>query len=370
MENHLLEIGCDKKYVDLVRETLLLWTGDRRSFGIPVGSDASRILAEAALLTVDKKLVEADIEFIRYVDDYRIFAATKPKALKAIEILTTLLADEGLQLNSRKTKIIKIDDHEEFFVPANEIVGGEHEILDLAEKKLEHKRLQISGRSVISRYYREPGKDALRKIRAKSKDELLKTFEEAADSDVEDQIKLLIKYFIYSNDQDVSILNSVLKRKLTSIIYISDALVKETEHFSNEKCAEITREIFGNWDWKNCSYPLQLPALRISSSASFSFPELVNGIVDGQRQMDNTIFFREAIFLGFNNIDTARIRHLAMNVFPDAPDYLKRAIFISVSDHTTMQKDEKRPLLRNMENTCEDWFIKRMYRQYEQNARK
>ena len=108
LENHLLDIGCEKKYVTLIREMLLSWAGDRRSFGVPVGSDASRILSEAVLLNVDRTLKSRDIVFVRYVDDFRIFAETRAEALKSIEILTSLLAEEGLSLNSRKTDISEI----------------------------------------------------------------------------------------------------------------------------------------------------------------------------------------------------------------------------------------------------------------------
>jgi hypothetical protein len=127
LENHLLNVGCDAKYVALIREMLFFWAGDRRSFGVPVGSDASRILSEAVLLNVDSKLNDAGIVFVRYVDDFRIFSNTRANALKSIEILTNLLADEGLSLNSRKTEIFKIVDAEEIAQLANRFAGGEHD---------------------------------------------------------------------------------------------------------------------------------------------------------------------------------------------------------------------------------------------------
>jgi len=164
LENHLLDVGCDKRYVTLVREMLLFWAGDRRSYGVPVGSDASRILSEAVLLDVDKKLKDSGIVFIRYVDDFRICAESHAKALKAIEVLTTLLADEGLSLNSRKTDIFEILAPEESAQLANKFAGGEHEKIDL-EERIEVKRaIRVSGRSTISRFYREPGNEAVLKI--------------------------------------------------------------------------------------------------------------------------------------------------------------------------------------------------------------
>lgn len=228
LENHLLNIGCEKRYVDLAREILLFWSGDRRSFGVPVGSDASRILSEAVLIDVDKKLKASGINFVRYVDDYRIFCDCRASSLHAIQFLTTLLSEEGLALNSKKTLIFRIADDEEAANLANQFAPGEHEGINLDEKieirKLEH----LSGRSSISKYYREPGKDAVKKLSMLSKSDLLKNIEDANDSNFEQLCKMAVKYFIYV-DQDVAILISLIRKRITAVFYISDALCKESE---------------------------------------------------------------------------------------------------------------------------------------------
>lgn len=173
LENHLLDAGLERKYAKLISEVLFFWAGDRRSFGIPVGSDASRVLAEAILLDVDRKMVEAGIVFVRYVDDYRIFADSKSEALRHVAYLTTLLAEEGLTLNSKKTDIFQIIEATEVVALANRFAEGEHEVIDLDEK-IEIKRLvRVSGRSAISKFYREPGKEALKKIKLLPKGEII-----------------------------------------------------------------------------------------------------------------------------------------------------------------------------------------------------
>jgi hypothetical protein len=104
LESILLSIGIDKVKVSLVNQLLLSWS-NRDSYGLPVGSNASRILAEAALIEVDRYLISIGAEFCRYVDDYRFFA---PNATVAHYWLTQLIERlwlEGLTINKSKTKI-------------------------------------------------------------------------------------------------------------------------------------------------------------------------------------------------------------------------------------------------------------------------
>ncbi len=356
LENHLLNIGCDKKYVTLLREMLLFWAGDRRSFGVPVGSDASRILSEAVLLDVDRKLRESGIVFTRYVDDFRIFAKTRLEALKSVEILTSLLADEGLSLNSRKTEIFQIADPSEVAAIANRFAGGEHEKIDLDEKVEVKRTVRVSGRTSISRFYREPGKEALKKIMATPKAEIMAAFDKANDDDVEQQIKLAVKYFIYA-DQDVEILKALIEGKITSIFYISDALVKEAERFDANRRAEIKVAVFDSFDWSSCAYLLQVPIIRVAAHPSFLEPRFVRTVVDGHLQTDNMLFFREAISLGYPCLDRARLRKLAMEVFGNVPQFVQRAIYAAIRGHVGLSEDEKRPLLKNMKQHAADWFI-------------
>jgi len=60
----------------------------------------------------------------------------------------------------------------------------------------------------------------------------------------------------------VSLLKLLLNRKITSIFYIADALVKEADRFTPEKCEEIKVAVYGAVEWLECAYPLQVPILR------------------------------------------------------------------------------------------------------------
>lgn len=291
------------------------------------------------------------------MDDYRIFAKTRTEALKHVEILTTALAEEGLSLNSKKTELFRIVDAEEIVFFTNRFAGGEHEKIDLEEKVEVRRAVRVSGRSAIARFYREPGKDALKKIREIPKDKIISLVKSCKGSEFEQQVKLAVKYFIYV-DQDVALLSLLLERKITTVFYISDALVKESALFDASKRDEIKRALFEDIDWSESAYPLQVPILRIAADPAFSEPKFVRSIVDGQMQSDSMLFFREAISLGYPCLDRARLRRLALETFQNVPDYVRRAIYCAVNRHQSLSDDEKRPLLRNMKQYADDWFVK------------
>lgn len=78
----------------------------RRSFGLPVGGQCARILAELLMSSVDRKLSEARINWYRYVDDFTLITANQALAYRALSALSHALADYGLCLNRTKTTIL------------------------------------------------------------------------------------------------------------------------------------------------------------------------------------------------------------------------------------------------------------------------
>jgi hypothetical protein len=77
-----------------------------RSFGLPVGGQCSRILAELLLSSIDRRLAEANVIWRRYVDDFVLITPSQADAYRALSILSHALADYGLTLNRTKTIIL------------------------------------------------------------------------------------------------------------------------------------------------------------------------------------------------------------------------------------------------------------------------
>lgn len=90
--------GAIKKIIQVCRS--------KQSFGIPVGSSASRLLAEALLCDTDRLLLDLGLTASRYVDDYRIIASDKYNTHTILcRLAEHLMVTEGLSLNTAKTRI-------------------------------------------------------------------------------------------------------------------------------------------------------------------------------------------------------------------------------------------------------------------------
>ena len=73
---------------------------------IPTGPQVSFLLGELVLDIIDRGLLSEDVVFVRWADDYRLFARSEREAAKILALLARLLFDtHGLTLQARKTQI-------------------------------------------------------------------------------------------------------------------------------------------------------------------------------------------------------------------------------------------------------------------------
>lgn len=105
LENELIRLGVPGDDTRRIR-ALISQFSRTRSYGLPVGGPASRILAELALNPVDLYLSRKGISFCRYVDDFHIFAVSKQEAFSHLAFLSQILFNEGLSLQKTKTRIL------------------------------------------------------------------------------------------------------------------------------------------------------------------------------------------------------------------------------------------------------------------------
>ena len=108
IENVLQDAGCPKHPSDLLKK-IIKTTRARQSYGLPVGSTASRMLAECLLNDTDMFLKNMGVKFTRFVDDFRIEI---PSGMEAHSILCRLaehlMVTEGLSLNVAKTRMTSV----------------------------------------------------------------------------------------------------------------------------------------------------------------------------------------------------------------------------------------------------------------------
>jgi hypothetical protein len=106
LENCINDLFPTDETVAAQVDRILSRLASGRSFGLPVGGQGSRILAELLLSMVDQQLDAAGIAWQRYVDDFVLVTASHADAYRALSVLSHALADYGLTLNRTKTTIL------------------------------------------------------------------------------------------------------------------------------------------------------------------------------------------------------------------------------------------------------------------------
>jgi hypothetical protein len=106
LENALNGATSHSNHVRAIMNLLSGWNGTE-SFGIPMGNQPSRLLAEALLIDVDEAMLAAGVEFVRFNDDYRILAQSHTQAYRHLAFLADVLyRNHGLTLQPQKTTIL------------------------------------------------------------------------------------------------------------------------------------------------------------------------------------------------------------------------------------------------------------------------
>lgn len=88
-------------------QVLLFKLAGGTSYGLPIGGNAARLLAELLLNRVDRLLLTSSVKYCRFVDDYLIFADSREEAQRALVTLSdALLRNEGLTLSRSKSRLM------------------------------------------------------------------------------------------------------------------------------------------------------------------------------------------------------------------------------------------------------------------------
>lgn len=130
LENALALAAPGKPHVTALTRFLSNWSS-RVSHGIPIGNAPSRLLAELAISDVDQSLLGAQIDFVRYNDDYRIFTQSREEAYRHLAYLANALYENhGLTLQPKKTYILETN----VFVERYLRMPSERELAGLQER--------------------------------------------------------------------------------------------------------------------------------------------------------------------------------------------------------------------------------------------
>ncbi len=106
LENNLKRLAPGNDAVKKI-VTILQGLAGNTSYGLPVGGNAARLLAEALLTSFDNYLNTKRVKFVRFVDDFVLFAKSEGDAHRILsQSAEFLLKNEGLSLQKSKTQIL------------------------------------------------------------------------------------------------------------------------------------------------------------------------------------------------------------------------------------------------------------------------
>ena len=106
LENFVSDLLPDNSNIPTQIDRILSQLAVGRSFGLPVGGQGARILAEILLASIDRSLDAKSICWYRFVDDFVLIAEDRREAYEVLGILANALSDLGLSLNRSKTSIL------------------------------------------------------------------------------------------------------------------------------------------------------------------------------------------------------------------------------------------------------------------------
>jgi len=114
LENIIKDLAPINSTIAMQIDRILSKLAAGRSFGLPVGGQCARVLAEVMITPIDQSLSEANLIWHRYVDDFTLICRSQQDAYKALSILSHALADYGLSLNRSKTTFLSAKHYREF----------------------------------------------------------------------------------------------------------------------------------------------------------------------------------------------------------------------------------------------------------------
>jgi len=134
LENVIKDLGDANSTVAAQIDRILSKLAAGRSFGLPVGGQCARVLAEVMMTPIDRSLSDAGIVWHRYVDDFTLICNSQQDAYKALSVLSNSLADYGLSLNRTKTTTLSAKHYVDYV--AAQLGDGEDASVALRELDL------------------------------------------------------------------------------------------------------------------------------------------------------------------------------------------------------------------------------------------
>lgn len=355
LNSTLLSINdIDIKIPGIIDELLLFWA-NRDSYGLPVGSNASRILAEAFLIEVDNYLLSNNIKFCRFVDDYRFFTSDVREANKILSIFVEILNKHGLSINLSKTKMRDIKDYHN----------------DSTKRKIINKDGVsdiIRGYSgIVPTKFRQLSNSEINKLKEENELELLNNLKSNSIIEPENIIKCIKALIAKEKFESLIYFPDILKKYPQFVPYFSDVIFKNKDRISNKDYKEILNK-FGEWlNDNNTPEYILISIVKMFDSQNNEEKKLLFDFFKNLKRNSGIYIGRtvlEQIGYSFSRGELLELKDYYLR----ADCWEKRQIVNMVLEG--LSYPENRPFIKDLKINCNDYFIIEMIKQYDKKFRR
>lgn len=335
----------DRKIIEVIDQTLLFWA-NRDSYGLPVGSNASRILAEAFLIEIDNFLESNGICFCRFVDDYRFFAKDSNEASRIITKFVEILNKHGLSINLSKTKFRDISNYHDTNANSKhtqnknglfEIIRGYSGIVPTKFRKLSD--------SEVAKLKKENEQESFDKL----KNNMI-----VEPADITKTIKILIAKEKFN---DLLFFPDILKKYPQFIPYYSD-VVKKNKEFISKKTYDSLLNKFSSWlNDNDVPEYILISIISLYNCENYSEKKVLFDFFKNLKR-NSGIYIGRAILEQFgDNLTRGEILQIK-DYYLRADNWEKRQILKIVLNG--LSTSENRPFIKDLKINCSDPFILQM----------
>lgn len=346
LESTLLSLPIESKFVKLTNELLLFWA-NRDSYSLPIGGNASRILAEAALIAVDDYLLSLKIKFCRYVGDYRLFAPDAKTAHAWLTILIERLYLEGLTINPSKTIIEDVSNKSKKTSVTTEFKQKASEIRQT--------RIIVGYTGTIPTKFRELSEKDVQELKTattKDLEDKINTSEILHPDDVKKFLRIIVAGGKYKK---LGIFRKLIEKFPQFTPILIDLIIKK-EAFIPEILKQNISSYFSDLLAHSIKYPeyMLIAIVRLLGTKAYSN---INALMEFFRclKRNSGAYVGRAVLDALEN-NVTRTDVLEIRQYYSRADHWEKRAIIKIVNNT-LSEEEKRPWLKNVKiHSAEDYF--------------
>lgn len=344
LESTLLSLKIDKARVSLINQLLLFWA-NRDSYGIPIGGNASRILAEAALISVDDFLISHKVDFSRYVDDFRFFAPDTKTAHSWLASFAERLFLEGLTINPSKTVI------EDVSIRTRGAKPDAPSPVPAKEKTNGPTRMIVGYTGTVPTKFRKLSPRERERLKDENLSDLISGLQKKSVI-APDEIKRLLRVLVAKSAfSELSIVPEILDRFPQFTPLIVDLLIKEADNIPSSTCT-LLKNYFNAviLDAERIPEYILIASVLLLGSKKYKSEDTILDLFRNLKRNAGAFIGRSILdsLLG----DASRSQVIEIREFFNRADaWEKRAIIRLVHQH--LPEEEKRPWLKNVKGHLE-----------------